>query len=301
MNANNKQSHVGRKIWYGLAITLSALVILLSAAALVGTWVGGNTLSSATTQVLVVVEGTADSLSTIVEGIDLKVAGLEETSLAITEATNQLSQNVTDKGLALTLLPEEREQKLVTQAQELQQNIKAVGNTLRDGLELYQSIDSLPFISLPKPEQQTISKLEQDIAEIQESIQEVVLGIQTFRDGVSSEIDRVTGLLDGITDRLTNTRQTLEQLNSRLQALQDLAARIRSKVTLVFTSLSTILTLFLAWVIYTQIEIIRAYLQRWKGLQPESISSLPAEESTESGLSDDSDVNVGESDVLNQE
>jgi archaellum component FlaC len=293
MNANDKQSQIGQKIWYGFAITLSVLVILVSAAALVGTWVAGNTMSSATTQVLLLVEGTADGLVNIVEGIDQKVTGLEETSLAITEATNQLSQKITDKGLVLTLLPEERENTLVTQAQELQQNINAVGNTLRNGLELYQSIDSLPFISLPKPEQQTVTKLEQDIAELQDTVQEVVLGIQAFRDGVSGEIGKVTSLLDGITALLADTRHTLEQLNSKLQALQDLAARIRSKVTLVFTSLSAFMTLFLAWVVYTQVEIIRTYVQRWKGLAPELVADLPAEESTESGLPGASDLEVG--------
>jgi len=109
MKTNKKQMQFGRKTWYGLAIILSVLVILVSVAGVVGSWVGGSTLSAATVQVLLVVEGTADNMSTLVDGIDLRVAGLEETSLAIRDATDQLSQNVTDKGLVLTLLPEERE------------------------------------------------------------------------------------------------------------------------------------------------------------------------------------------------
>jgi archaellum component FlaC len=161
------------------------------------------------------------------------------------------------------------------------------------------SIDSLPFISLPKPEQQTVNKLEQDIANVQDSVQEVVLGIQEFRDGISGEIDRVTGLLDEITARITESRQNLEQLNSKLQALQDLAAQIRSKVTLVFNSLSAIITLFLAWVVYTQVETIRTYVQRWKGLEPEPVTALPAEESTDSDSADALDVEMEEADVPN--
>jgi methyl-accepting chemotaxis protein len=301
MKTNKKQMQIGRKTWYGLAIILSVLVILVSVAGVVGSWVGGSTLSAATVQVLLVVEGTADNMSTLVDGIDLRVAGLEETSLAIRDATDQLSQNVTEKGLVLTLLPEAREQKLVDQAQGLQQNINAVGNTLRAGLELYQSIDSLPLISLPKPEQQTINQLEQDISEIQDSVQQVSLGIQAFRDGVSGEIERVTSLLDEITAKITESRQNLEQLNSRLQALHDLAASIRSKVTLVFNSLSAIITLFLAWVIYTQVEIIRSYIRRWKGLEPETVTAIPADRSTESDSPDVSEVEVQEGDAASQE
>jgi hypothetical protein len=151
-------------------------------------------------------------------------------------------------------------------------------------VELYQSIDNLPFVSLPKPEQQTVTKLEQTIADVQGIILDVVLGIQDFRTGVSEEIGRVTGLLDNITTRLTEARQNLAQLNNSLEAMQDLAAGLRSKITFIFTSLSIIVTLFIAWLIYTQVEIIRLYVQRWKELGGVTVSVLPAEDPTNSDL-----------------
>ena len=284
MDTETKQRHIGRKIWYGTAVTLSVLVILLCVAATAGTWVLGSTLSSVATQVLLVVERSADGLSNIVEQIDMEVAGLEETSIAISEATKQLSQNVSDKGLILTLLPEEREQKLATQADELQQNLNSIREVLKSGLEMYQAIDKLPFVSLPKPEQESISNLEQNIADVRGTIQQVVTGIQEFRDGVSDEIGRVNGLLDDVTARLGETRQNLAQINSNLEAMQDLAARLRSKVTLLFTLISIISTLFLVWLIYTQVEIIRLYVQRWKGLSGAAVKDLPAESPKDSEL-----------------
>jgi hypothetical protein len=251
-------------------------------------------------QVLLVVENTADGLSTIVEQIDMEVTDLEETSSTISDATIQLSQNVTDKGLILTLLPDEREQKLVTQAEDLQQDLISVGETLKAGVELYQSIDNLPFVSLPKPEQQTVTKLEQTIADVQGIILDVVLGIQDFRTGVSEEIGRVTGLLDNITTRLTEARQNLAQLNNSLEAMQDLAAGLRSKITLIFTSLSIIVTLLLAWLIYTQVEIIRLYVQRWKELGGVTVSVLPAEDPTNSDLPVTFDAESQDEDVPKQ-
>ncbi len=300
MKIETNQRYIGRKIWYVLAIALSVLVILMSVAAVVGTWVLGSTLSSVTMQVLLVVENTADGLSTIVEQIDMEVTDLEETSSTISDATIQLSQNVTDKGLILTLLPDEREQKLVTQAEDLQQDLISVGETLKAGVELYQSIDNLPFVSLPKPEQQTVTKLEQTIADVQGIIQDVVLGIQDFRTGISEEIGRVTGLLDNITSRLTEARQNLAQLNNSLEAMQDLAAGLRSKITLIFTSLSIIVTLFIAWLIYTQVEIIRLYVQRWKELGSVTVNVLPSEAPTDSDLPVTFDAESQDEDVPKQ-
>jgi uncharacterized phage infection (PIP) family protein YhgE len=175
------------------------------------------------------------------------------------------------------LLPEEREQKLVTQVDELQQNLDSFLEVLKTGLEMYQAIDNLPFISLPKPQQETVTNLEQNIADVRGTVQQVMMGIQEFRDGVSDEIGRVTGLLDDITARLGETRQNLAQINSNLEALQDLAVRLRSQVTLIFTLISIISTLLLAWLIYTQVEIIRLYIQRWKGLNGAAVKDLSAE------------------------
>ena len=103
MDVENGSGHTGRKIWYGVAIALCGLVILLSVVGVVGTWVVGSSLSTAITQTLVVVENTAAGLSAGVERIDQGMGKLEETAASIRSATDQLSQNVTDQGLLLTL------------------------------------------------------------------------------------------------------------------------------------------------------------------------------------------------------
>ncbi len=294
MNTETKQRFIGRKIWFGFAITLSVLVILVSVAALVGTWVVGNTLSSVTTQVLLVVENTADGLSTIVERIDLEVAELEEITTGMSDATKQIGQNVTDQGLILTLLPEEREQNLTARADEVRRNINSTGDALKNGLELYRSIDSLPFVSLPKPEKGSFTRVEQAIADLQGAIQDVTQEIRDFRGGVSENIGKVTALLDDITTRLAEKRQNLARINSNLESLQDLVARWRSMIPILFTSLSIIVTLLFIWLIYTQVEIIRLYVNRWKGLNGKDIIALPDEEPTDSDLPDTFDAEVQE-------
>jgi hypothetical protein len=42
--------------------------------------------------------------------------------------------------------------------------------------------------------------------------------------------------------------------------------------------------LLMAWLIYTQVEIIRLYVQRWKGLGDADANVLPAEDLTDSDL-----------------
>jgi hypothetical protein len=266
MDAESGSRHTGRKIWYGVAIALCGLVILLSVVGVAGTWLVGSSLSTAITQALVVVENTATSLSAVVGQVDDGILRFEENTTAIRSATQQLSQNITDKGLVLTLLPEEREQALVAQAEELRQTMQSVVDALNAGLELYRTIDRLPFVSLPVPPQDTIAGVEQAIADTQGLVQQVSEGIQAFRAGVTQEISRVTTLLDEINARLGAAQQNLAQLDSTLMAVKDAAARVREVVPLVFTLISIFTTLFLSWIVYTQVEVIRGYTRRWKSL-----------------------------------
>lgn len=277
MSTETKSGNTGKKIWYGFAIAFCGLVILLSLIGVVGTWVVSGGISRTVTQVLVVVENTAGSLSATVGQIDQGVAKLDETATRIRSATDQISQNITDKGLVLTLLPEEREQELATQANDLQETVNSVVDALNAGLELYQTIDSLPFVSLPKPQADTIARLEKTIADTRSMVTQIVEGIRAFREGVSQEIDNVTGILDQISAGLGSARENLAQLNNALLALQELAARARSIAPVVFNIVSLVLTLFLAWVIYTQVEVIRQYTRRWKSLNLAVAEALPAE------------------------
>ena len=264
MNAETPSRHIGRKIWYGIAIFLCCLLILVSVAGITGSWVVGRSLTSLSVQVLTIVDKTAGGGRLVIDGVDEIAANVEEVSTSIGEASDQLSQSVTDRGLILTLLPEEKEQELVAKVNELTESIDAVLEAVDEGLDLYLSIDALPFVSLPMPRQETLDRLEQLSGEIQTTVDEIVQGIQDFRSGVSSEIDRVTELALGITGRLGELRDGFATLDADLAALQQLANRLMRLVAALFTLLSVVSSLFLAWAIYTQVEVIRLYVHRWK-------------------------------------
>ncbi len=266
MNSEAPSRHIGRKIWYGTAIFLCCLLILVSAAGIAGSWVVGNSLTTLSMQVLAVVDRTAGGARLVIDGVDEIAANLEQVSTGIGEASDQLSRSVTDRGLILTLLPEEREQELQAKTDELTATIDAVQEAVDAGLDLYLSIDALPFVSLPMPRQETLERLEQLSEEIQTTVDEIVQGIQDFRSGVSSEIDRVTELALGITGRLGELRDGFATLDADLAALQELTARLQRLVATVFTLLSLVTSLFLTWAIYTQVEVIRLYVGRWKAM-----------------------------------
>jgi len=263
---NQPSKHIGRKIWYGTAIGLCGLVILLCAIGMVGTWIIEQSLSDTAVALLTVVENTAGGLRQAGDRLDTGLSEVQQVTGGISSAAEQLSQNVADQGLVLTLLPEEQEQKLVAAVQKVTDTYAAIKDVLATGLEMYQTIDRLPFVSLPAPSQQSIEEISAGIAEVQSTADELRGSVQDFRSGAAAKVDMVTTAADQLTSRLQTSRDRLAKLDSDLAQLQDTAATWKETIpTLLFVA-ALVITLLSAYIIYTEVEVIRLYVQRWKGL-----------------------------------
>jgi hypothetical protein len=167
-------------------------VILASAAGVVGTFVVGKTVSDATVRLLAGVERAAVAVEGLASNFEQGVADVQVLTAQIGDATTQIGENVTDQGLLLTLLPEEREDRLMERVQSLADSLIAIKSVVNTALETYQAIDALPFISLPKPKVETLDRLEQAANDLRNGAIELVQAIRDFRAGVAGAIGRVT-------------------------------------------------------------------------------------------------------------
>ena len=68
-----------------------------------------------------------------------------------------------------------------------------------------------------------------------------------------------------MTQRIDETRDNLNELDERLQTLQGVLARAEQLIPLLFILGALLLTLFLVWVIYSEVVVIRMYVQSWRG------------------------------------
>ncbi len=254
----------GRRIWYGIAIVLSCLVVLLSVAGIAGVWVTQRAVSNTVVQLFDSVSNVTGSLRQTAQTVDQKLASMQDITSSISTASVSLSQQVADQGLINLLLPEEQTQKL----SELSTSVKEAINTLRDMLTsirgIYQTIDSIPFVNLPAPSQDQIDKLGESITAIQSAVDEVTNAITAFRAGASEKISIVTQAVDQITGRLSDARSRLADLDTRLANVQDRLAQLKQVAVAALFLIAVLGSLFLAWVVYTQIEVIRLFTLRWR-------------------------------------
>ena len=168
METPTQSRHIGRKIWFGIAITLSVLILVISVAGLVGAWVVQNTLSDVTVSLLQTVYDSAGSLRQVIQKVDQGVGEVSQITAEVSQISSQISQNVEDQGLLLLLLPQEKEDKLVEGINSIQETLSTISEFLASIVEMYRAIDSLPFVDLPGPSLEQVEKVwtEKDILPI---------------------------------------------------------------------------------------------------------------------------------------
>jgi hypothetical protein len=122
-----------------------------------------------------------------------------------------------------------------------------------------------------------VDNLENTVAQTQEAVTSLREGIAGVRSGAAGAIDRVVTTVDRLTQAILGARADLAELDSKLAALEALSVRLQGTIPGILLAVAVILTLLFAFVIYTQVEVIRQYLARWRLLaQPQEIPSEEA-------------------------
>jgi uncharacterized phage infection (PIP) family protein YhgE len=275
MNSENN-THLGKKILYSLVIGMSGLILLLSLAGIIGVWVVERPIADAAVSVLKVVENSSQVIRQANSRVDQTLAALEAKTTDIANSSQQLSQNVNDKGLVMVLLPEEKEQQLTETADSVRDTYSGIRESIAKGLDLYRSINRIPFVSLPGLSDDQVDKLESGMAQIQTLVTTLRSGIADIRSGVTGAIDKVSATADLLTKEILRARDASAQVDSSLAALEALSVRLQQVIPGILVIIAVILSLIFAFLIFTQVEVIRLYIDRWRLLgRPQEM--LPAE------------------------
>jgi len=271
-----QSKHTGRKIWYGAVIALSALLLVICVVGLIGTWVLQSKLSDFTVSLLQTAENAAGKAQELMAQAEQPLGEIQQIAAQIADASTQLSQNVEDEGLLKLLLTPEQEQKLTDLATKVQGTLATIQEVLSNASSLYQAIDKIPFINLPTPGLEKVREVEQAVADIRLGIEELKGRVAEIRAGAVEKIGMVTDIATRVSDRLIEVLDKMAVLDGQLESLQATLSAIREAIPSTFAILALLLSLFYVYVGYTQVEVIRLFLGRWRMLRA-PVAELPAE------------------------
>jgi hypothetical protein len=266
------------RIFAGLSLFLCAIVLLISLLGIVGTWVAGRAVTDAALQLLTGIDKTAEAAHQAIGRVNTGLTQVRDEVSVLEDATARISQNVNDKGLVLTLLPQEREDALTAKVQKLAEEFDKVREVVVGTIDLYRAVDALPFVNLPKPQDERVQKLSGLLSEVASTVKDVNARIEEFRSNAAGAISRVTDTLGNVTDRLTKAETELNALDAELLALQARIAQLKQTLPIVFTVVMIVLTLLMAWVAYTQIVVMRGAWRKLRAPGANPDVTLPSAE-----------------------
>ena len=264
-----------KRICAGLNLFLGSLVLLLCLAGIIGTWMIGGRASKAIRSLLTGVEKSVQAMHSSIEMADSRITDLVNITNSIESSVNTPDQSVKDQ-VTVSLLPEVEELRMVATAhsiRDLSSNLREMMAGLR---EIVHAINRFPFLQLDIPGQDTLVRLTEKADQLFQAVSNLRNNLFEFHQGSSESLIEIAASVAEVNELLAGVQTRLAQLDNHLTTLQTQAVRAKQGVPAIFTWLSLIATLFLAWVAYSQLIMI---LRAWLVLCSEESSPILAQRS----------------------
>ena len=264
MAAKNK-GNKRRLVFAILSIIFSVLILLLTVSAISGVWMFHNVTINITSSAL-------DEAKNIVQigrnAIDRLEGGIVRTRQAVSEvalATERIGQDTDNRVLVSALLPSDKEQQLQTVAQQITDFQTFSRETVQAASGLGKTIDLLPFVSLPVPDQERIGDIDAKISSVREGLDELKNYVVQIREGIMVNVEQISNIALNIDNELGAVQQNLNQIDGQMAAIQTKADQLKQRLSIMLTVAAIIITLLAVWVGYGMILIIRLNWRRMRG------------------------------------
>jgi uncharacterized phage infection (PIP) family protein YhgE len=242
-----------KRIASAVVMVISILMLLASLVGIAGAWIVRGQLATELTDILTAAETRASTMQQGLTRLDSALAQARDQVSAVEQEVQGFSTNleqnkpllaaISDR-LGLNLPP------LVERAREIMTAVREAVAAVNGAVE---AINAIPFVSVPVPELEKLSKLSQDIEDFRTGVQNLRTAIEERR----SEI--IQGTVSIITTPTTQIGATLDEMQTtvsgysqQLGAVQEGLSSLKSAIGRGLTWLAVILTLILLWIALSQ-------------------------------------------------
>ena len=246
-------------------IGASALVLLICAAGIAGFWIIESAAASSSVQTLRAVDHVAQVMRDGIIRVDTGLRTLEESVSSIEAASVQLSQDLSDKGFLLTLLPSTKEQELTVAAQSVRDNFASIRDFLTITNELVQAINKLPFISIPDNALASIETIQEGMGRMEVLVGELEVSIDDYRSQTAANISKITDAGTNLNNLLTGMRADLARVDAELNIIQVQSRQFQKTLPIILISTAIAATLMVVWIGYSQVVMIKRAVALHRG------------------------------------
>jgi len=236
--------------------TISVLVILVNLALITFVWIVQDDVSSSAVAIFVEVDNVTQVLRNGIDRVEPEIRNLRRLIGQVETASEEISQNVSEEGIILRLLPETVVESLTSSSQSLQENFIAVYELLGATSDILIALDKMPFVEIPARGLSTIATLQENMEEIAGQVETLVDNVNDGRSEAGARISTVTDAAVFLGAEADQFHADLIQINTDLESIQISVRRYQRLTRPVVISSVIILSLISGWVVYSQVVII---------------------------------------------
>jgi prefoldin subunit 5 len=240
-----------------LLIAVCAVVFVLSVVTIIGTWSSVSKATTTVVELLTTVEKTAITINGALDRVTVRLDQAHQIAQDFQRGATQISQGVKDQGIILTLLPLIKDEQLKGAVQSIQDSFAGLRDTLGTFAYWIEIIGKIPFLNMVGLDTSKLQGISDKITGLQATVEKIANAATEIRAQASGGVEKLSTTVAEFDAQLTEINNGLTQVRAQVETVGTAAGQVKSTIPTLFTSFAFALTLFLAWVIYSQVVLIR--------------------------------------------
>jgi hypothetical protein len=245
------------------ALLVSGMVILLAVAGISMAWGINRALTRTLVDTFDGVAASAMAATGGLEKIEERVASLEQTTIEVQDAAAQLAAGTREEGVVRTLLPEEVEQNLASRAAAVKETFDTTRQTVTAAEKLGRAVNQLPLMDAPEAEG-TDESLAGPISEVGSRVESLRTTVAEAREGTAQRIEEVSTSVGTLSELLQRIQVRLAEVQAQFTDMSDWATEMERTIRRAILLPTVAITFVLAWVVYSQVVLIRMHWARFR-------------------------------------
>jgi len=240
-----------------LLIAVCAVVLVLSVVTIIGTWSFVSKATTTVVELLTTVEKTAITINSALDKVTMRMDQAHQIAQDFQSGATQISQGVKDQGIILTLLPLLKDEQLKGAVQSIQDTFAGLKDTLSTFAYWIEIVGKIPFLNMVGLDTTKLQGISDKIAGLQATVDNIASSAAEIRAQAAGGVEKLAAAVANFDAQLAEINSSLTQVRAQIETVGTAAGQLKTTIPTLFTSFAFVLTLFLAWVIYSQIVLIR--------------------------------------------
>ena len=246
-----------KRILVVIVMVVSALVLVLTLAGIVGVWSVRSQLAGDLVGILTAAEAKANAAQQQLDQLDATLAQARDQVAAVEQQVQEVGTNLEQNEPLLTAISDRLGVNLAPLVDRARGLMATIRETAAAVNSIVEAVNALPFISTPLAGLEGLNELSQEIEGFQTEVQNLRTAIEQRRtEIIQGAVSIITTPTSQIVSRLDAIQARVSGYSQQLVTVQEGLSTLKSTVESGLTWLAVILTLMLLWLAFSQVALL---------------------------------------------